>query len=81
MTKKPDDPIEQDRRRLRELRELIPAVNNDRDALYAERLTIWQRLRAAGVPRREMADLAGVGVDMVKQALNPKGRVSARTGG
>lgn len=64
------DELAADKSRLRELGELIPAINSDRDALYEERLTIWKRLRAAGVEREEMARLAGTSVQMVKFALS-----------
>lgn len=56
--------------RLREVGDLIEAVNDDVRGLYAERLDLWQRLTAAGVDRAEMATLASTTPGMVKFALS-----------
>lgn len=78
-TPAPSD-LDADKARLQELGDLIPAVNEDREALYEERLSIWKRLRAAGVEREEMARLAGTSVQMVKFALSADKKKAASAG-
>lgn len=76
----PTEDLAADKARLQELGELIPAVNEDREALYEERLSIWKRLRSAGVEREEMARLAGTSVQMVKFALSADKKKAAAAG-
>lgn len=56
--------------RLREVGTLLESVNDDRDALYEERLDLWKKLIDAGVSREELAELAGTTPGMIKFALS-----------
>lgn len=67
---------ERKRARLAEIRAEIEQHKADSRGLYAERDRLVVQLKDAGVTRAELAALAGVGVDMVKQILSA-GRASA----
>ena len=64
--------------RLREIRLDLEAYEARMERLYAERLDLYERLRAGGVWNRIIGEASGVSDVAVVQALRKAGRLAAR---